>query len=111
MKTGALIPTIMALAVLVCSPFSFAPASGSGLHGGLVCYCCLSKGITCTCSLLSCPKCDAGAETQDSDWSPDLINPSFHWNIHFQPVFYKAENDYSPKTVYGNVPVKPPNTL
>ncbi len=111
MKTGALIPTILALVIIVCSPFNFAPASDSGLQGGLVCYCCMSKGITCTCSLLSCPKCQAGDEAQDSDRVPDLINHSFQWGIHFQPVFYKAESPYSPKTVYGKVPVKPPNTL
>jgi hypothetical protein len=111
MKTGTLIPTIMALAVLVCSPFNGAPAQSSGLQEGLVCYCCLSKGITCTCSLLSCPKCDTGAEKQDSDRAPDLVNHSFLWAIHLQPVLSQSESQYSPGTWYGKVPVKPPNTF
>ncbi|MBI5602118.1 MAG: hypothetical protein HY879_02065 [Deltaproteobacteria bacterium] len=110
MKRVTLIPSIIALAVLLCAPFSLTPVSGSTQHGGLVCYCCTGQGIPCACTLVSCPKCNTPADVQDTDWSPDLIYPSFEMTIHFQPVVSRAERFYSPRQVYPNVPVKPPNT-
>lgn len=110
-KIVSLIPALIALLVLFSSPFSSVPAHDPDPHGGLVCYCCLGQGMTCTCTVFSCPRCHSKTESPDYDWSPDLILPSFEMAIHFHSLVSKPEHFYPPRTIYTQVPVKPPNTL
>jgi hypothetical protein len=111
MKRVALIPVVIALTVILCSPVSFVPVYSSAQHGGLVCYCCSGQGMTCNCKMFSCPKCGTDTGSPDYDWSPELVRPSFEMAIHFQPVFGNTEPFPPPRTIYLKVPVKPPNTL
>ena len=57
------------------------------------------------------PPVQQQTESPDYDWSPDLILPSFEMAIHFHPLVSNPERFYPPRTIYTQVPVKPPNTL
>jgi hypothetical protein len=111
MRRVAIIPAVIALTVLLCTPFSFVSAYGSAQPGGLVCYCCSGQGMACSCTAFSCPRCNSKTESPDTDWSPDLILPSFEMAIHFHQLVSAPVCYYPPRTIYAQVPVKPPNIL
>jgi hypothetical protein len=111
MKTLNLFPAVIALLVLLSSPFHFSlPCDSRQPNGGLICYCCDGPGA-CKCAMISCPKGGIKGEVRDYTWSPDLLLSSFDLLNLFPRDVNGLEPFSSPRTVYLKVPVKPPNSL
>jgi hypothetical protein len=103
------IPAIMAVALLVGSPFCFA-FSGAAPHGGLSCYCC--SVVKADCPMICCPKCCMDTSQDSFFWSPDLVLSCIDLIIVFAwPLTGHAKRFVPPETVYLEVPLKPPIAL
>jgi hypothetical protein len=102
------IPAIVAVALLVGSPFCFS-LSGDVHHAGLRCYCC--SIVKVDCPMISCPKCCMDNGHDALFWSPDLVLSCFDLIIFSWPVTGHAKRFLLPETVYLEVPLKPPITL
>jgi hypothetical protein len=108
MKIRTFIPAIIALLVLLSSPFSYMPLCGSKPNGGLACYCC-SDTAGKKCTMISCTGCKAKGDFDESRWTPEMILDSFCPIIQTKPVYTETEIFIMPETVYIEVPVNPPN--
>jgi hypothetical protein len=110
MKIRTLIPAIIALIILVGSPFGFGPMRDSDPRGGLICYCCSAMGENCT--MLSCAGCCGAHAGFNADrWSPEMIPESFPTITPVKVVYGEREATRPPDTVYLEVPVKPPKDI
>ena len=108
MKVYKLIPAIIALVILVGSPFGLGRICDSDPRGGLICYCgCSEKGEGCT--MISCKGCCGGHTGAVTDrWSPEMI-PEFHPVINPVKIVYgDVDVIQSPPSAYLEVPDKPP---
>ncbi len=107
MKIRTLIPAIMALVILVGAPFGFGTLCDTDPRGGLVCYCGCASGESCT--MISCAGCcGAHAQSAADRWSPEIILESFPAIIIVKIMYDDREASRSPKTIYLEVPDKPP---
>jgi hypothetical protein len=111
LKIGVIIPAITALLVITAAPFCFTMALSGVPQAGLECYCCLAKGNNCTCCLISCPKSNPEAGLERIDWLPDIILSCPDLSFNIQSHTDREEAFFKPGTFYGQVPVKPPNSL
>jgi hypothetical protein len=108
MKVRTLIPAIIALVILVGSPFGFGPLRDTDPRGGLICYCGCAMGENCT--MISCAGCcGAHARATADRWAPEMIPESFPAVIYVKILYGAGEVIRSPETVYLEVPDKPPN--
>ena len=110
MKIRTLIPAIIALIILVGSPFGFGPMRDTDPRGGLICYCCSAMGGHCT--MLSCAGCcgtHAGASADR--WSPEMIPEPVPTMTPLNVLSSRAEAIGPPETVYLEVPDKPPKKI
>jgi hypothetical protein len=107
MKIRTLIPAILALIILVGSPFGFGTVRDIDPRGGLICYCCSAMGQNC--AMISCSGC-CGAHAGDpaERWSPEMILTSFPMITPLKIVYGDPEATRSPENVYLEVPDKPP---
>ena len=108
MKVYKLIPAIIALVILVGSPFGFGTLCDTDPRGGLICYCgCSERGEGCT--MISCQGCCGGHTGAVTDrWSPEMSLESFPLIVNMKTVYGDAVPGRSPETVYLEVPDKPP---
>jgi hypothetical protein len=109
MKINAIIPIIIALFVLVCSPFSYMPFCQPDLHGGLVCYCCSSPGKKCTMISCSCTGCRDKGDISNLPWTSEIILYAYDPTIHLKSLSTGTGSSQQPENAYLDVPVKPPN--
>jgi hypothetical protein len=109
MKIRTFIPAMIALLVLLISPFSYMPLCGAKANGGLVCYCCNDTGKKCT--MISCMGCKAKGDFDESRWTPEMILDSFFPTIQIKPVYAETKFFIIPESAYIEVPVKPPNHI
>lgn len=108
MKIRALIPTIIALAILVGGPFSYGPICGSDPQRGLTCYCCSGTGMNCT--MISCAGCGGSHGSAAVDrWSPEMVPESFELLSAAAFAYRGKERSLLPEMAYLEVPHKPPN--
>ena len=107
MRICKLIPAIVAVIVILCSPFSSMPLFADPPHSGLICYCCIGKN----CTMLSCSKCKIASFTDSAGSASEIILESFNQLIVLQPACGKRDTFQPPGTVYIEVPVKPPNSV
>ncbi len=105
MRKYAFIAAILSLIVILYAPFSSMPYCGPASHGGLICYCC---GKDCT--MISCPKCGVDTALDDFGSSLEIILESYDQSIFLQPSYTKWDTSHPPRTVYVEVPVRPPET-
>jgi hypothetical protein len=109
MKIRTMIPAIMALAMLLGSPFGLGPMCNPDPRE-LVCYCCSAMGENCT--MISCSGCGGAHAASAADrWSPEMILESFPSIIPVQIVYGDREGIRSPETIYLDVPDKPPKKI
>ena len=101
-----IIPTIVAILVLLLTPFNYVPLCGSKSPTGLVCYCCINTGKTCT--MISCSGCKAPNGLNDFRLAPEMILQSSGLFVHFIPVYLETESLPRPEIVFIEVPVRPP---
>ncbi len=108
MKAYKLIPALIALVILVGSPFGFGSLCESDPRGGLICYCgCSERGEGCT--MISCEGCCGGHTGAVTDrWSPEMIPASFPSIVTVKMAYGGEGNGLSPETVYLEVLEKPP---
>jgi hypothetical protein len=107
LKIHTLIPAIIALVILVGSPFGFGSMCNTDPRGGLICYCCSDTGKNCT--MISCSGCcGAHSGTPADRWSPEMIPESFPGAIPVRIVYGDGEVIRSPEIVFLEVPDKPP---
>jgi len=109
MKIRTFIPAIIALLVLLNSPFSYMPLCGPKPNGGLACYCCSDTGKKC--AMISCTGCKAKGDLNESRWTPEMILDSFYPILQTTPVYTETEFSTMPENIYIEVPVNPPNHI
>jgi hypothetical protein len=107
MKICKAIPTILALLVLLCAPFSYLPLCGTNGAGGLVCYCCPAAPGQCQ-PMISCAGCKAKTGLDTTRFAPEAILQSSGLFINFHPVYFETASLHLPETVYIEVPGRPP---
>jgi len=107
MRIYKLIPSIAAIIVILCAPFSSMPLFADPPHSGLICYCCIGKN----CAMLSCSKCKTATFTDNAGSAPELILETFDQLVFLQPLICKSESFHPPGIVYLDIPVKPPNSV
>ncbi len=104
-RLAVFLPALIALVLLVGSPFCLSLGNG----GGLACYCC--SGAKGECLMSACPNCRNDTDQSGLSWSPDLILSSFALAVFAQPVRDHSGYLLPPSAVYLEVPVKPPISL
>jgi hypothetical protein len=107
MKVRAFMPALIALIVLLGSPFSSVPLCASKPHGGLVCYCCADMAGK-PCPMISCKGCKGRGALDVPPWTPELIVALVEPILYLTPVFFETASFCPPETVYIEVPIKPP---
>jgi len=111
MKIRAFLPSLIALVVLLGSPFGSLPLCASKPpHGGLLCYCCADTAGK-PCAMISCKGCKSRGALEVPNWVPEMIFSSCVPILHLTPVFFETASFCPPGTVYLEVPVKPPITV
>jgi hypothetical protein len=110
MKVYNFIPSIIALFVLLGSPFGSLTLCASKPHGGLVCYCCADMEGK-PCAMISCKGCKARTGVEVPRWMPEMTFNSYEPIFQTVPVYTKTEFFSIPESAYIDVPVKPPNHI
>jgi hypothetical protein len=110
MKTGKLIPLVIALIVLLSGPFSHVRICDSDPRGGLICYCCSASGQKCT--MISCSGC-CGSRSRDAidRWSPEMVLALIHPFSPLPLACWVTQIFQTPESVFLDIPHQPPKTV